>query len=137
MEKIIIYVLIIAIGVLFDFIKKRARKTASSTSVNKSPTPQLQDSFQQFFALQDTPTERKSQSAKRPEPVQKQERKPVAKHQPSKPFLPGETEIALPAISDEPESIKVKERETPPEVAAHYARWRQAILDAEILQRKF
>lgn len=140
MEKIIIYVIIIAAGVLFDFIKKRARKSATSQQANKPPKPQAQFPLLQFSDL-NIPRNKpelipsdKHETA--PGRVIKQEPEKIKHDKLSAAFLPGEKEISLPDITDDT-PMEISKQEVPADVAAHYARWRQAILDAEILQRKF
>ena len=132
MEKIIIYVIIIAAGVLFDFIKKRAHKSATSQQANKPPKPQAQFPLLQFSDL--NIPRNKPETA--PGRVIKQEPKKIKHDKLSAPFLPGEKEISLPDITDDT-PMEISKQEVPADVAAHYARWRQAILDAESLQRKF
>lgn len=148
MEKIIIYVIVIAIGILFEYIKKKSRNETASTPVKKAPKQQAYNPFLQFIDTTDdnqkpapahvtipAPANDKTQSATSHKP----KTHPQTKHNTDKssmPFLPGEQEISLSNPIDET-PIEVSSPKVPADVAAHYARWRQAILDAEILQRKF
>lgn len=143
MEKIIIYILIIAIGILFDFIKKRVRKSAASKPENKAPKPQISTPFLQFSNLQaapmpthPAPMTASPQEKTKKDKQKKEEIRRVQSQNAATPFLPGEQEIsALTTVETAP--IETTQKEDPTDISAHYSRWRQAIIDAEILQRKF
>lgn len=145
MEKIIIYAFIIAIGILFEYIKKRVRGDQSPNSKKQAqkdeaplpvPWQVMFDSAKSRIApvmrMERMPETKTEASVKR------QPRQDAAMPEPPKQFLPGEdiSEIITP-IEETPVSEPMPEANPPADNTEHYARWRQAILDAEILQRKF
>ncbi len=136
MEKIIIYALIIAIGVLFEYIKKRARGDQSSKPVSQTPKPIAHVASKKPFAAA-IPIVPPSPVKTLPKPVATVQAKPITNEQP-KHFLPGEQvkEMTVKAddtaISDSNSGHLIT-----PDTSEHFARWRKAIIDAEIIQRKF
>lgn len=143
MEKIIIYALIIAIGVLFEYIKKRARGDQSSKPVSQTPQHKsISQATIQALVTEASPASiglHKPTKAKRDKtrPAMPAPPKPI-RQECKKIFLPGEqiksraTTAYNTAISD-----NNSEHQTATDVSEHFARWRKAIIDAEIIQRKF
>lgn len=127
MEKIIIYAFIIAIVALFDYIKKRAKGTQSPKKVN-SPRPNRPV----------PPDIQPMAVATQPISTPRQQPKPSTPPKQPQQFLPGEEvdDMILP-MEETPKPETMTGERTSQQNAEHYARWRQAIIDAEILQRKF
>lgn len=125
MEKIIIYALIIAIGVLYEFIKKRARGNRSRNQVLKSPSPYTTQSsspsLESVFTAAPAPQPESAalKPTSSPKPKHTPKPKSILESQPT-------TEPASAPATDPADGL-----------AEHYAKWRQAIIDAEIIQRKF
>lgn len=125
MEKIIIYALIIAIGVLYEFFKKRARGNSSRNRVVKSPSP--------YAPMQSPSPSVKSEYASAPAPQPDSAMKPISAPKPKHTPKPKSILESQPVR----EQTTVTDTESADRLAGHYAKWRQAIIDAEIIQRKF
>ncbi|MDE6861104.1 MAG: hypothetical protein K2J65_11925 [Duncaniella sp.] len=144
MEKIIIYAFIIAIGILFEYIKKRVRGDQSPNLKNQAkktdaPQPAAWQTMFSSAKSKIAPALRiERMSETRTDTSVKRQPRQDDIPEPPKQFLPGEDfgEMITP-IEESPMSEPMQETNPPGNNAEHYARWRQAILDAEILQRKF
>lgn len=156
MEKIILFLIVFGIGSLFEYLKKMREKRAD---LSRAAQPQRQRpvSFNGFTpftrpeaSLTSTsfpgvvpktiPAENQAAATEPRQPV-REERSGKAS---PKSFLPGEThqsfsdteplEVATP---DEIASPVSGSEQQPAQIDEHYRRWRQAIIDSEILRPKF
>ncbi|MCM1163473.1 MAG: hypothetical protein NC339_04410 [Muribaculaceae bacterium] len=143
MEQLIIWIVILAIGLGWEQLKKRSHRDEEA---HGNRTPQREPEKNPWFQLlTDTntdiyPSTPPPASTHEPRAARKAERKPKAKIKPvaekAKPLPHEGTRVT----SDLPQPVE----ETPPilaadpaeeaTLAAHYDRWRRAIIDAEILR---
>lgn len=152
MEKIILFLIIFGIGSLYEYVKELNRKKARSEG-NHTDAPRQSQRQRSPFGMR-FPEMPAMPSALRetPHPVYQ----PIVTEETGEEmsaFLPGEQiSVARPeaqtAMSQgaEPSSeLKEESRigsiadasQTDAELQAHYSHWRQAIIEAEIIQRKF
>lgn len=144
MESIIIWIVIIVAGYVFEQIKKRAeRKKAEEEALNRhnpiasspshTPAPYIQEVNRALH--RPAPT-----MAAKPAPFREKAQQPIRQ----------DTATPVHDISSSPtkayKPLDIAVNETPMEIAehpddqsrtAHYDRWRQAILDTQILEKKF
>lgn len=152
MEKIILFLIVFGIGSLFEYLKKRGKERAESPRA-ATPRPKAhsgnQTALNQFLNL------RYGINVGNPTVTVKPDDAPVGEKEETdslppmhSPFLPGERHaVTMPKTDDAP--MELTELEELPEItdrrptetdsatAAHYGRWRQAIIDTTILAPKF
>lgn len=158
MKEIIIYLVIIAGGLLFDFIKKKIKKSSDSVQVNEpsKSTPweaneefaflnPLGNPFHQHSSEQYVNPEMNGEVSSEVVPIKevhhepslaKTPKSPAAKHRKFDSLQRIET-VGQPVIEESQIAPSLNPEEQNTELVAHYARWRQAIIDAQIIQRKF
>ncbi len=143
MEKIIIYAFIIAIVALFEYTKKRAQGAQSRKKVDtpkRNVPPVAADWEAMFGPAQPIPAPARPAAPQHQKATTAPEKpaRPSTPPKPTQQFLPGEQtdEISLP-MEATPAPGTLTGSVSTQQNAEHYARWRQAIIDAEVLQRKF
>ena len=140
MEKLISAIIVIAISVIYSWIKERSASREEKRKTSAPPPPPDNSWPSDVFNAGgfdvvpltvpppvETPVEKNSKPKK-----QRKNRHesvlPVEGARVTPPLAPSETEsIAAPHVDEA----------TSPALAAHYARWRQSIIDAEVLTPKF
>ncbi|MCM1139574.1 MAG: hypothetical protein NC221_06940 [Duncaniella sp.] len=156
MKEIIIYLVIIAGGLLFDFIKKKMKKSSDSVQVNETsnPSPWEEAEGFDFFKNVDKPirfqaaepyVNPETDSLVQPEPIKIADPEHTftqqAKEQAVKIHTAGPQPVIeldeQSAIEESPMAAMATPDEQNAALAAHYDRWRQALIDAQIIQRKF
>ncbi|MBD5353403.1 MAG: hypothetical protein HDR85_00590 [Bacteroides sp.] len=154
MEKIIFFLIVFGIGSLFEYIKKlrqeradssRAAETSHQRSVNFKGFQPFSRKMASFMTTAFPPASPEGESGASAKPS----RNEVPEQKKPRPaFLPGET---IENISgSEPLEVETFDEISTPELQsarqpdgdltdteAHYRRWRQAIIDSEILRPKF
>ncbi|MCM1356812.1 MAG: hypothetical protein NC212_10460 [Staphylococcus sp.] len=159
MEKIITFIVVLALGSLYEFLKQRAaaRKDAvpdKDTSAGKAsmslssslPRFNLQDLARTFTS---TTTAKPHRNPSR-RTHKKAEATPAERPSSHSGFLPGELlqiptpeqleQAGTPMEIIEPETLDTPRDSSPARTATddeHYARWRRAIIDAAIITPKF
>lgn len=156
MKEIIIYLIVIAGGLLFDFIKKKMKKSADSLHVNEpskswSPDPAEGISSISGPLIPDYSFEAIPSVEAAHESMQKatsqSSHEPVAMYQ-NPELIMGIDPKRMGKLPHKAQQLEKPDNEEPPiasmnpvnkneALAAHYSRWRQAIIDAQIIQRKF
>ncbi len=144
MEKIILYVLIIGGGLLFEFFKRKMKEKPAAPSSQSDnhrfpPAPSLFDEPGLTIPTpSQTPVQYVSTSTSHFLPGEQVESftTPKAEKQRQK---KAKSKSAPAKSGNTPDSASIIEAHNREEArrAAHYARWRQAIIDAQIIQRKF
>ncbi len=158
MEKIILFLIVIGVGSLFEYLKKLRKERADSSRAARpqSRRPVIFNGFTQFMnqAVSYTSSATDSFTVLSSETPQvnatAETRCQQSKEKPGKSerkaFLPGETHESISVT--EPLEIETLGEITAPSTTrteqqdeasaeAHYRRWRQAIIDSEILRPKF
>lgn len=143
MEKIILFLIIFGIGSLFEYLKKMKEKKAGLEGMADAPLPHSRKMPGRM-----TPIDAMTHSAAVPAP--ESTARTVSAQRPQQArnttFLPGErlrnishdNDIAATEPQESPAIGAITASDAPdPEREAHFQHWRQAIIDAEILQRKF
>lgn len=141
MESIIIWIVIIVAGYVFEQLKKRAeQKKAEEEALNRHrhnatrgiPRP--------------APASVQEMRRPHPAPAQVQTMTPSTTIKTAKPQQPAykpldipetEMEMEIVELTDEMETTSSTPAHSDRSTEAHYARWRQAILDTQVLERKF
>lgn len=144
MESIIIWIVIIVAGYVFEQLKKRAeQKKAEEETLNRHhhnahnatrgvPRP--------------APASAQEMRRPRPAPAQVQTMTPSTTVKTAKPQQPAykpldipetEMDMEIVELTDEMETASSTPAHADRSTEAHYARWRQAILDTQVLERKF
>lgn len=137
MEKLILFLIVFGIGSFFEFLKqKKGQRTTKSVSQNRPPAAGRQ--------LYNTPApQRPKQEIQKPVTIpthRGNHEKPISFNpQPHRPVvLPEEGESIFKNNEDsKPEATAFSPQSQDRELSEHYEHWRRAIIDAEILQRKF
>lgn len=158
MKEIIIYLVIIAGGLLFDFIKKKIKKSSDSVQVNepsKSTPWEANEEFAFLNPLGNPFHPQASEQYVNPEKIDKASLEGLsiteAHHEPRPQMRPKAPDVKYqkidsaqkietmgqPSIEESQIAVALSPEAQNTELEAHYARWRQAIIDAQIIQRKF
>lgn len=148
MEKIILFLIVIGVSALFDYLGKRVKKGADKSRAHSSGH---QSPYRQPKASPRPTTDMAFQSIPRfpvEDPVlvmAPETESSTLRPGPATSFLPGEVmEITEPDSISEPSPISSIETDGSPilsvtdnENADHFRRWRQAVIDSEILTPKY
>lgn len=135
MEGIIIWIVFIAIGALWEFVGKK-KSDSRSRSQSAAPAPaRLESAPRSSTAVK---TESAPRKAERPKPAYKPmhlvDAEPVAAVEIiTDTPLP---DIDTPSVTDTP-AISAEQSAAQSDREAHFRRWRQAIIDTQVLERKF
>lgn len=140
METIILWIVIIAVGAVWERIKKKTDKDEQWRPPGTSPLPDPCDAPWAHPHTKATATpQRQAQSdtaAATPKP------KPASlphTYKPIKDTTP-DTVMEIETLDDDNNMITAESKMTAQDIKsrqAHYDRWRKAILDTQILERKF
>ncbi len=144
MEDIIIWIVIIAVGMAIEFLKKKKAEGDEDIQVTerkRQPRPASRPAPYRAPSVdnndvKDNGTTRHPIHPK-PAPAQSGNQAQPVRHNP---FRSSYQPIAMSENMEEEISVEQPAATTAPsdeESDAHYARWRQAILDTQILERKF
>lgn len=152
MEKIILFLIVFGIGSLFEYLKKKGKERAESPRA-ATPRPTAHSgnptAINQFLNLRYGLNVSNPTATVKPDeaPVSEKEGTDNPRTMPS-PFLPGErhaitvpetddAQMELTELEELPEITDKRPTETDSATAAHYERWRRAIIDTTILTPKF
>lgn len=150
MEDIIIWIVILAIGAGVEFLKKKKAESKGDEDIQKAterkrqqprPAPFRASGGQQTFrARAAAPAPAMHAAARTAEASVHAKPAPAGLHSSYRPLaitevmdMTAATSADGPLMHDSPAPASSGDRERD----AHYARWRQAILDTQILERKF
>ncbi len=127
MENLIISLVFIAVAWFIDRVMKMIKGDKAGHDDNRRAP--IATAFDEFLSISDPES--------KPEPPRKPERKPVPK--PARPTLPHEGTRVTPDLTtdDTTPPMSGNDAATDKARAAHYARWRQAMVDSWLLERKF
>lgn len=122
MENLIVAIVAVVIGIIFEAISGKGKNKESAAEADK---PKPRPSFMPKIEIIREPRPRRHHVEPVAEPIPEEGvRVTPQKAEPEKPL---ETPVAQTSIdSDRDRRLR-----------AHYARWRQAIIDAQMLQTKF
>lgn len=145
METIIIWIVIVAVGAAYEWVKKKAAPSESEQrppARTSRPAPcnasWSTDRTTQHPARRQ-PEQRKKQAPKPPAPATSAIPAPAHTYQPLTNLPTDDTPMQVEELDNNqetPQTSKVSQQELA-ERQAHYDRWRKAILDTQILERKF
>ena len=152
MEDIIIWIVILAIGAGVEFLKKKKAESKGDEDLQKAtehkrqqprPAPFRASGGQQTFRARAAAPAPAMHAAARPAEASVHAKPaPAGLHSSYRPLaiteemdmdMTADTSAYGPLMHDSPAPASSGDRERD----AHYARWRQAILDTQILERKF
>ena len=144
METIIIWIVIVAVGAAYEWVKKKAAPSESEQhppARTSRPAPcnapwSTDRAMQQPARMQHEPRKPKPQ---KPAPAASAIPAPAHSYQPLTNLPANDTPMQVEELDNNqetPQNSKVSQQELA-ERQAHYDRWRKAILDTQILERKF
>lgn len=140
MEKLISAIIVIAISVIYSWIKERSASREEKRKPSAPPPPPETEwpsdifnagAFDVVPLTVPPPVEVPAEKMPKPEKRHKKHHQPILPVEGGRvtpPSVLTETESTAPSRVDETAS---------PALAAHYARWRQSVIDAEVLTPKF
>lgn len=144
METIIIWIVIVAVGAVYERIKKKAAQSDSEQrppARTSRPAPcnaswGTDRSMQHPASMQPEPRKPK---APKPAPAASVIPAPAHTYQPLTNLPTNDTPMQIEELDDSQETPRVAtmSQQELAERQAHYDRWRKAILDTQILERKF
>lgn len=142
METIILWIVIIAVGAVWERIKKKADKDDQWQPPGTSPLPAPCDAPWAHPELT-TPAKASRPAPQRTAPTPASEKpKPAPLPHAYKPIqnTASDTVMEIETLDDDNNPITAESKMSAQDLEArqaHYDRWRKAILDTQILERKF
>ncbi len=140
MEKLISAIIVIAISVIYSWIKERSASREENRKLSAPPPPPETQWPSDVFNAGgfdivpltvpqpvETPVEKK------PKPDKRHKKR----HEPVLPVEGGRVTPPSPPAETESTPMSRVDESVAPALAAHYARWRQSVIDAEVLTPKF
>lgn len=129
MEDIIIAIVITLIGGIIGYIKEKQNKPKPELKRTMAPPPFPEPAVPE-------PVHHEKFKIHVPEPAKKREQKPERKTVEYKP-IEIQAEEGARVTTDNGSPMTPVERKSGKAAAEHYARWRQSIIDSQILTPKF
>lgn len=136
MEKLILFLIVFGIGSFYEYLKQKREKRADS-AVSPNPAPLRRP--KPVKIRPETMTAKQQSVPPVPDKVPKAKKADSAQKTESGVILPeeGGSIFDMPQNRAESESSIFAPPKRDKELQQHYERWRRAIIDSEIIQRKF
>lgn len=142
METIIIWIVIVAVGAVFEWVKKKSASQEGGQSRPGSISRPAPCNTTWSVPTTDVDMTSKPQPQPQPQPRQTKAAKPAPA--PAHAYQPlanlsqnDDTPLQVEVLDDSDETAPVSPTREHDLRTAHYDRWRKAILDTQILERKF
>lgn len=136
MEKLILFLIVFGIGSLFEYLKQKREQRADG-HVNKIASPRAAAVKKPRRQLRADKPAQPGRIPPLPQPEAAQQLRTVAPKTPRQPADEGASIFDLPSVESLSEAAAFAPQEQDGQLQQHYERWRRAVIDSEILRRKF